>query len=76
MDSLARIRMLDFLVAAPGALLLLACILARPITRIIRKHVRPPVLKLVHKQIEGVAKLQSRWRNVILDVLVKITVSV
>eukprot|EP00198_Chlamydomonas_reinhardtii_P006225 XP_001695561.1 predicted protein [Chlamydomonas reinhardtii] len=53
-----------------------ACFLAvAPITRIIRKHVRPPVLKLVHKQIEGVAKLQSRWRNVILDVLVKITAS-
>ncbi|KAG2440111.1 hypothetical protein HXX76_004225 [Chlamydomonas incerta] len=65
----------DFLLAGPGALLLLACILARPITGIVRKHVRPPVLKLVHKQIEDVARLQSRWRNVLLDVLVKITAS-
>ncbi|KAG2454866.1 hypothetical protein HYH02_000697 [Chlamydomonas schloesseri] len=59
--------------AVPGALLLLACILARPITGYVRKHVRPPVLKLVHKQIDGVAALQSRWRNVVLDVLVRIT---
>ncbi|PNH02625.1 hypothetical protein TSOC_011370 [Tetrabaena socialis] len=61
------------IVALPGALLLAVCLLARFIAPLVRRHIRPAVLRRVHQQCAGVASLQQRMRSPVLDVLVKIT---